>query len=593
MKPRLSVLISTIDDRITSVPSMLLPPDERVRYIVMWQHPHSISVEAKKANLLLEREDVLNLRMSETGLAKSRNAAICASQTPIVLIADDDVTYKPNAFDKILQAFDENPDCDVLCFRAEDREGNPLKPYADEALDYELRPRGYAASSIEIAFRKHYKIPEFDTRFGLGSQELVCGEEDVFLHECMMRKLKVRFVPITICSTNGDTTSTRMARHPKYIKSKGAALRYVHGRSGAWLRSLKYAIQAPFGEKIWRFKLLAQGIHYLERTGRPAPLVSVIIPYRNRVKTLPRLFRSLLSVDYSPLEIILVDNGSTDGSLELCEEFRAKYADNFNRVAILSEPNQGAAPTRNRGLVSAVGKYVYFFDSDDEISPTFFKECLPHMGRHDMICARTRMVFENGKTKTRWRKRPTTAAAQILGGVISTQTSLVNRNFIREGATALGCRPPLIAWHEKMTRWDDLEWGLRLILAHPSIKWLDHVHHRIHRHADSISGPTLWEDRTAVFYAILQMKEDLDKLGNLLTPRAMQQARNALWARTLIVCRTMEKQRKNQDFTSKEKEFIQEISNSATAGFRHRAHIIATIWPMNFPGLWRILLAMT
>ena len=595
MEPRLSVLISTIDDRITSVPGMLLPPDERVRYVIMWQHPHGISVEAEKANLLLDREDVQNYWTPEIGLARSRMAAISASKTPYVLFADDDVTYKPDAFENILKAFDENPNCDVLCFRAEDCEGNLLQPYPDEATDYAHRPRGYAASSIEIAFRKHYKIPNFDVRFGLGSKELVCGEEDVFLHECMMRKLKVRFIPVTICSTDGNTTSTRMARHPKYIKSKGAALRYVHGRCGAWLRSIKYAFQAPFGEKMWRFKLLAQGIRYLERStsSLPTPLISLIIPYRNRVKTLSRLFDSILAIDYSPLEIILVDNGSTDGSLELCEKFRTKYAHRFERVLIMSEPDVGAAPTRNRGLMAAVGQYVYFFDSDDEISPTFFKECLPYMGRYDMICARTRMVFENGRTKVRWRKRPTTAAAQILGGVISTQTCLINRDFMWDRAEELGWTPPLIAWHEGMTRWDDLEWGMRLILSQPSLKWLDHVHHRIHRHTDSISGATLFEDRKAVFYALSQILDNISEFGSPLTPKSFQQAHDALWARTIIVCHKMAGELGDGDFTQEEKDIIQNVRSTASEKFIRRAHIAIKLWPSNLPGLWRVLLALT
>ncbi|MBQ7634630.1 MAG: glycosyltransferase [Bacteroidaceae bacterium] len=608
--PVLSVLISTIGERITSVPDMLLPPDPRVCYLVMWQE-HDVRTEAvEKALLLLERGDVSLYYTPEKGLAKSRQASFQTCTTPLMLITDDDVQFRPDAFTKIIRAFDRHKDADVLCFRAEDRDGNPLQKYPEQATDYENRPRGYSAASVEIALRKRYNLPRFDPRFGLGSPELVCGEEDVFLHDCMKRGLCVRFVPETICATNGDTTSVRMERHPKFIKTKGAALRRIHGRTGAWLRSVKYALQAPWGEKMWRFRLLAQGIRYIERTPLPIPLISVIMPCFNRAATLPRLFDSLLAVDYDRLQIILVDNASTDDTLKQLETFRAKYANRFDSVSVLFEPTRNAATARNRGLNVAIGEYVYFFDSDDELSPNFFKDALPFMGQYDLICARTRMVFENGKTRTRWRKRPTTPAAHILGGVISTQTCLVRRNFITKRRDEIGWEY-YISWHQGLTRWDDLEWGLRMLLADPSVKWLNGVYHRIYRHADSISGPSLERDREAVFTALKGLFDALICFDNVLPPQEIQKAWNALLGRLIftlhkmfygkgegklttnalyIVLLKIYCGRAVKQLTERENKIARYICIKATKAYKSRSLIVYKMYPKWLPGLWRVLL---
>lgn len=593
--PTLTILISTLDDGLARVPGVLLPPDERVCYVVVWQRTRGASVEAQKAALLLRRSDVTLVEEQETGLSRSRNTALTHCTTPLAIFCDDDVRYRPDAPARILAAFDARPDSDVLCFRAEDGEGNPLKPYPDTETDRANWPRGYAASSVEIAVRLRYDTPRFDTRFGLGSAELVCGEEDVFLHECAARGHRITFVPETILSTDGDTTSTRLSRHPKFLRSKGAALRTVHGLRGAWMRAAKYALQAPYGERAWRFRAMAQGIRYIGRTAQEPRMISVVIPYLDRAATLPRLFRSLLAVDYAPLEIILVDNGSEDGSLQLCETFRKEHANHFARVALLAEPERSAAAARNRGFLSARGEYVYFFDSDDEISPTFFRDAAPYMGRYDAICARTRMVFEGGKTKVRRRVVPTTAAAQILGGILSTQTCLVRRTLYFQ-------EPLNHGWEPRLSRWDDLEWGLRVVLTARSVKWLDGAYHRIHRHADSLSGPSLWDDQRAIAGALTACLMDIaGGAAPWYTESGWQQrAANAIYARMHLVLDKMVWPQSGRRAKRKETEmlhqametFFPEGTPAPTPQFRRRISLLFKVWPHRVPGLWRVLLAL-
>lgn len=96
-----------------------------------------------------------------------------------------------------------------------------------------------------------------------------------------------------------------------------------------------------------------------------APLVSVIVPIYNTQEFLPRCLDSILGQTYADMEIILVNDGSTDGSLSVCE----RYAARDSRIQFISQPNQGALAARREGVRICRGGYVMFVDSDDWIEP--------------------------------------------------------------------------------------------------------------------------------------------------------------------------------------------------------------------------------
>ena len=96
-------------------------------------------------------------------------------------------------------------------------------------------------------------------------------------------------------------------------------------------------------------------------------LISVIIPIYNVSEFLPRCIDSVLKQTYSNLEIILVDDGSTDGSARICD----KYAESDSRVKAFHKTNGGLSSSRNYGLEHASGAWIAFIDSDDWVSPDF------------------------------------------------------------------------------------------------------------------------------------------------------------------------------------------------------------------------------
>ncbi len=99
-------------------------------------------------------------------------------------------------------------------------------------------------------------------------------------------------------------------------------------------------------------------------------LISVIVPVYNVEKFLDRCMQSILRQTYQNLEIILVDDGSTDASAQLCDD----YARKDGRVKALHKPNGGLSDARNAGLELASGAYIGYVDSDDWIEPDMYEQ---------------------------------------------------------------------------------------------------------------------------------------------------------------------------------------------------------------------------
>lgn len=100
------------------------------------------------------------------------------------------------------------------------------------------------------------------------------------------------------------------------------------------------------------------------------PTLTVIIPVYNAKKYLEECICSVLSQTFRDYNIILVDDGSTDGSAELCDELSSRHA----CISVIHKENGGASSARNAGLKAAEGKYIHFIDSDDLLSGSMVYE---------------------------------------------------------------------------------------------------------------------------------------------------------------------------------------------------------------------------
>lgn len=99
------------------------------------------------------------------------------------------------------------------------------------------------------------------------------------------------------------------------------------------------------------------------------PLISVIVPVYNIIPYLPRCVESLQKQTYPELEILLIDDGSTDDTPVLCD----RLAENDPRIRVFHKENGGPSSARNFGLTQAAGAYVGFVDSDDYVDADMYE----------------------------------------------------------------------------------------------------------------------------------------------------------------------------------------------------------------------------
>ena len=149
------------------------------------------------------------------------------------------------------------------------------------------------------------------------------------------------------------------------------------------------------------------------------PSISIIVPVYNVEPYLRRCVNSIINQTYKNLDIILVDDGSTDHSGEICDEYAAKD----NRIKVIHRENGGLSAARNTGLSISKGEYVYFVDSDDYIEIETCEIALNCAIKHqaDIVCFGYREIYPSGQVKTfvmgssGIMKKPAIIGALVLG----------------------------------------------------------------------------------------------------------------------------------------------------------------------------------
>lgn len=241
MDPKLSILICTLNDRIKTVGDMLLEPRDEIRYVISFQYTDDIFADMFPQSLK-ERSDVTVLPLPGVGLSANRNNSLKHCKTPLAILSDDDVKYTHELLDGVIQQFEASPDLDILRYQ-----------------------RG------RLALRIHPLLPEFDSRFGLGSAYLACGEEEVFLHKCKHLGFTIADIDAPLCIGSQPLPWRRFPHDKRVRRSWGALQGVTHGSYfTALLKVIQHAIRVPAARSAHRirqrwqfFRDMYDGLRYI------------------------------------------------------------------------------------------------------------------------------------------------------------------------------------------------------------------------------------------------------------------------------------------------------------------------------------------
>jgi len=246
------------------------------------------------------------------------------------------------------------------------------------------------------------------------------------------------------------------------------------------------------------------------------PLVSVIVPTWNRANEVRVAIDSLLAQTYAPLEIVVVDDGSTDGTPETL----ASYA---GRIRTLRQPNSGASTARNTGIRASGGAIIGFLDSDDEWEPAKVEmqiRLLDAAGPGAVLCiANSTEMWETGRVIRSFeanRFRPA-----VHEGMLDNPADIILSRFLLFNANALIRRDALFAaglFDETLEVLEDYQLALTLSFMGPWAYTMAPLA-TIHRGAPGSLTMAANRDRRKADDSLVRIYERLRSGYRALTPR--------------------------------------------------------------------------
>ncbi len=210
-----------------------------------------------------------------------------------------------------------------------------------------------------------------------------------------------------------------------------------------------------------------------------SPLISVVIPAFNAEAFIAEAIESVLAQTYTPIEMIVVDDGSSDGTSEIVSR--------YPQVRLIRKENGGPAPARNRGFAESVGEAVTFLDSDDAMFPDKLEVQAAHLAENPQIgvvIGAQELVIEPGTELPFWIEGSAdqdvvpTRPPEVHGEPNTYAMSMLVR---REVFEAVG------DFDREVQPAEDIDWVLRATEAEVGITQLQHLMVRRRVHADSLT----------------------------------------------------------------------------------------------------------
>ncbi len=212
------------------------------------------------------------------------------------------------------------------------------------------------------------------------------------------------------------------------------------------------------------------------------PKISVIVPVYNVEKYLSASLDSILAQDYENFEIVIVDDGATDGSPSICDDYAEKYPE---KIKVVHQQNKGLGGARNTGIEHAEGEYLSFIDSDDTITTDMLSDMMQEIlntGADIAVCG-VKYVYASGVEQPQSETRfPLHELVKFEENelIASIMPSACNKLFKKTLFTETGIRFPNKVWFE------DLRTTTKLLPYSAGMVFTDKLHYLYLQRAESI-----------------------------------------------------------------------------------------------------------
>ncbi|MEN0585663.1 MULTISPECIES: glycosyltransferase [unclassified Kosakonia] len=246
------------------------------------------------------------------------------------------------------------------------------------------------------------------------------------------------------------------------------------------------------------------------------PQLSLVIAVYNGEKFLSAFFDSIKKQQLESLEMIVVNDGSTDGSAEVI----ARYASEFAHFQVINQANQGVSAARNTGLAVARGEYLAFPDIDDVIYPGMYPRLLEiaTQGNLDVATCNGTYIYDDGRPAKKIFPSDKLSSTGVLEGPVWLQMALSSRKFLH--VTWLNIyRHAFIKEHgftfEHGLRHQDIPWTTEILLTAKRVQYVDETFYDYLIHSASVShipGTNDTRMRSARHYMkILEMLDAINR----------------------------------------------------------------------------------
>ena len=208
--------------------------------------------------------------------------------------------------------------------------------------------------------------------------------------------------------------------------------------------------------------------------------MTVVVPVFNRGSLICRCLDSLRDQTWRPIHIIVVDNASTDATIDRVSEWQSSNCNDMLTLDILSDSRRGAAYARQTGLENTSTDKVMFFDSDDVMRPDCVATVMKMWERCPDVDIITWPVaiHQNDLIKRTHSIKGNLLERHLVHTVLRTQGYAIKADFLRDVG----------GWHGIFPNWNDLETGTRVLLASPKVIALDDVYADVYHQKESITG---------------------------------------------------------------------------------------------------------